>query len=108
MNARTRLAAAAVLAALFLAACSEPAAPPAPPPADVTVVTLKAQPVSLTRELAGRTVAFQVAEVRPQATGIVKRRLFEEGSLVRAGQALYELDQSNYRATADSAARRSR
>ena len=103
MNARTRLAAAAVLAALFLAACSEPAAPPAPPPADVTVVTLKAQPVSLTRELAGRTVAFQVAEVRPQATGIVKRRLFEEGSLVRAGQALYELDQSNYRATADSA-----
>ena len=52
----------------------------------VTVVTLKEQPISLARELPGRTAAFRVAEVRPQVSGIVERRLFDEGSLVKAGQ----------------------
>jgi membrane fusion protein (multidrug efflux system) len=67
------------------------------------VVTLKDQPVRLTRELAGRTAPFLVAEVRPQVTGLVKRRLFEEGSLVKAGAPLYEIDASGYRASRDSA-----
>ncbi len=69
----------------------------------VTVVTLRAQPVNLTRELPGRTAAFQVAEVRPQVSGIVKRRLFTEGANVKAGQPLYELDDAIYRAQLDSA-----
>lgn len=69
----------------------------------VTVVTLKTQPVTLTRELPGRTSAFLVADVRPQVSGIVKRRLFTEGGLVRAGQVLYEIDDSLYRAQYDSA-----
>jgi membrane fusion protein (multidrug efflux system) len=64
----------------------------------VTVVTLEAEPVTLTRELPGRTSAFLVAEVRPQVSGIVKRRLFKEGALVTAGQPLYQLDDATYRA----------
>jgi membrane fusion protein, multidrug efflux system len=64
----------------------------------VIVVTLKTQPVTLMRELPGRTTAFLVADVRPQATGIVKARLFREGALVKAGQPLYQLDDALYRA----------
>ena len=69
----------------------------------VTVVTLRAQSVNLTRELPGRTAPFLVAEVRPQVSGIVKRRLFTEGAYVKAGQPLYELDDAIYRAQYDSA-----
>ena len=71
---------------------------------NVTVVTLKSQPVALTRELPGRTSAFLVADVRPQVNGIIKRRLFEEGSVVHAGQPLYDIDDAIYRAQVDSAA----
>ncbi|MBW8310530.1 MAG: efflux RND transporter periplasmic adaptor subunit [Rhizobium sp.] len=88
----------------LLAACGGESTPPAMPTPEVTVVTLKAQPVPLTRELAGRTVPFLVAEVRPQATGIVNKRLFEEGSLVKAGEVLYQLDDASYRAARDAAA----
>ncbi|MEN5102689.1 efflux transporter periplasmic adaptor subunit, partial [Stenotrophomonas sp. TWI809] len=55
-------------------------------PGQVTVATLKAEQVGLTRELPGRTNAFLVAEVRPQVNGIVAKRLFTEGGLVTAGQ----------------------
>jgi len=92
-------------AGLSLAACSGDADQQMQmPPPEVVVVTLKPQPVPLTRELPGRTVPFLVAEVRPQATGIVKQRLFEEGSLVKAGQVLYQLDDASYRAARDEAA----
>lgn len=76
---------------------------PQMPPAQVTVVTLKSEPVTLTRELPGRTSAVAEAEVRPQVNGIVKRRLFSEGGIVKAGQPLYELDDSVYRAEYDNA-----
>ncbi len=69
----------------------------------VTVVTLKATTVTLTRELPGRTSAFLVADVRPQASGVIKRRLFTEGGMVKAGETLYELDDSVYRAQYDNA-----
>jgi membrane fusion protein (multidrug efflux system) len=69
----------------------------------VTVVTLKAETVTLDRELPGRTSAFRVAEVRPQATGIIKERLFTEGALVKAGQPLFQLDDAIYRAQLQSA-----
>lgn len=68
----------------------------------VTVVTLKASTVTLTRELPGRTSAFLVSDVRPQANGIVKERLFAEGAVVKAGQTLYRLDDAVYRAQYDS------
>jgi len=92
----------------FLAACSgqkEGAGGPGMgmPPAEVSVVTLQPQTVTVARELPGRTTPFLVAEVRPQATGIVKERLFTEGGLVKAGQPLYQLDDAIYRAEAASA-----
>ncbi len=77
--------------------------PPAPPPPAVTAITLQGEPVSLTRELPGRSSAFVVAEVRPQVTGIVRKRLFTEGGLVEQGQPLYQLDDSTYRADYDRA-----
>lgn len=101
--ARPALLLALIGALTTLSACGEkPAAPQMGVP-EVAVVTLKAAPVSLTRELPGRTTPFVVAEVRPQVTGIVKRRLFTEGGMVKAGQALYEIDDAAYRASRDSA-----
>lgn len=105
VSARSRRPLALTAAAsLLLAACSGEPAPMQMPPPEVTVVTLQAQPVPLTRELAGRTVPFVVAEVRPQATGIVEKRLFEEGGLVTQGQVLYQLDDASYRAARAAAA----
>lgn len=95
----------AVFVATVLSACSggDGAGPGGPPPAEVGVVVLAPQSVTLTRELAGRTNPYLVAEVRPQVTGIVKQRLFSEGGLVKAGQPLYQLDDATYRADAASA-----
>lgn len=89
--------------AIVLAACGGATPPPQMPAPAVTVVTLKAEPVTLTRELPGRTTPFMVAEVRPQVTGIVQDQLFTEGGLVEAGQALYQLDDATYRADYNSA-----
>ncbi|MBL8251449.1 MAG: efflux RND transporter periplasmic adaptor subunit [Candidatus Competibacter sp.] len=75
----------------------------APLPPAVTVVTLKRETVTLTRELPGRTVPFLVAEVRPQVSGIIERQLFAEGKVVKAGQPLYQLDDETYRADSNSA-----
>ncbi|MBK6436747.1 MAG: efflux RND transporter periplasmic adaptor subunit [Rhodanobacteraceae bacterium] len=93
----------ALSTAVVLTACGKPATPPAPPPSSVTVVTLKTAPLTLTRELPGRTTPFLVAEVRPQVTGLVTGRLFTEGGLVKAGDALYQLDDATYRADVASA-----
>jgi membrane fusion protein (multidrug efflux system) len=88
----------------LLCACGRTDAPQQGPGAvPVTVVTLAPQPVTLTRELPGRTSPFLVAEVRPQVSGIVKQRLFTEGSEVKAGQPLYQLDDATYRADYASA-----
>jgi membrane fusion protein (multidrug efflux system) len=83
---------------IFLVACSQrgPATPKHDPA--VTVVTLHAQPVSLTTVLPGRVSAFRVAEVRPQVSGVILRRLFKEGDRVRAGQQLYQIDPAPYEA----------
>jgi membrane fusion protein, multidrug efflux system len=88
----------------LLTACGQKnAAQYAQPTQQVTVVTLKPQPVPLTRDLPGRTSAYLVAEVRPQVSGIVKQRLFTEGAFVKAGQPLYELDDAPYRALYNNA-----
>lgn len=88
---------------LALVACKGGEAPQQGGPGQVTVVTLKPAPVTLKRELAGRANGYQVAEVRPQVSGIVAKRLFTEGSLVKEGQPLYQLDDAAYRAQANSA-----
>ena len=72
-------------------------------PVPVTVVTLKSETVTLRRELPGRSTAFLVAEVRPQVDGIVLKRLFTEGGLVKQGQPLYQIDDATYRADLASA-----
>ena len=94
----------AAAAAALASGCGGPRGPmPGGRTPEVTVVTLKPQSVALTRDLPGRVSAYLVAEVRPQVSGIVKQRLFTEGSSVKAGQPLYELDDAIYRAQLNSA-----
>jgi len=90
-------------AGLVMACARQDAPPQGPGAVPVTVVTLTAQAVTLTRELPGRTSAFMVAEVRPQVSGIVKQRLFTEGGMVTAGEPLYQLDDATYQADYASA-----
>lgn len=92
--------------ALFLSACGQPApAAPGTGPAvvPVGVVTLQAQDVTLSRELPGRVQATQIAEIRPQVSGIVLARHFTEGSTVTAGTALYQIDPAPFEAALLSA-----
>ena len=91
------------LAALTLVGCQDEATPPAAQAPQVGVVTLAAQPYTLTTELPGRTAAFRIAEVRPQVDGIIQKRLFTEGSEVKAGQQLYQIDAATYAASLKSA-----
>ena len=88
----------------ILAACSsaKPAAHSAPAP-EVGVVTLHSQAVTITTDLPGRTAAYRVAEVRPQVSGVVLKRLFTEGGNVKAGQPLYQIDPAPFQANLESA-----
>jgi membrane fusion protein (multidrug efflux system) len=89
---------------LALAGCGEKqAAAPAPGPVQVGVVAVQPRAVAVNTELPGRTSAFQVAEVRARVDGIVLKRNFEEGSEVKAGQLLYQIDPAPYLATLASA-----
>src|SRR5271168_4374827 len=76
-----------------------------PPPAQLPVgfVVLRTQPVTLTTELPGRVSAMESSDVRPQISGVIRRRDFTEGSLVQAGQILYEIEDAPYRAAVLSA-----
>ena len=74
---------------------SQASAPKAVP---VGVLTLKSQALTLKKELPGRISAFQIAEIRPQVSGIVQSRLFEEGKEVKKGQALYQIDPATFEA----------
>ncbi|MDB5987214.1 MAG: efflux system, rane fusion protein CmeA [Nevskia sp.] len=86
-----------------LAACSSKKAPPPPPPPEVGVVTLRPQAVTITTDLPGRTTAYRIAEVRPQVSGVILKRLFIEGSEVKAGQQLYQIDPAPFQASLESA-----
>lgn len=88
----------AVIGCAVVSGCGDEASAPAPKPPEVGVVTLAASTISDLRSLPGRTSAYVIAEVRPQVTGIIEKRLFEEGSEVKAGQPLYQLDDAIYRA----------
>ncbi|ESH50507.1 multidrug efflux system transporter AcrA [Salmonella enterica subsp. enterica serovar Choleraesuis str. 0006] len=70
---------------------------------EVGVVTLKTEPLQITTELPGRTIAYRIAEVRPQVSGIILKRNFVEGSDIEAGVSLYQIDPATYQATYDSA-----
>ena len=91
-------------AVLALAACGDKKAPAAAPAApSVGYLTVVVQAQGLSTELAGRTRASQSAEVRPQVSGILQKRLFTEGSVVKAGQPLYQIDARTLEATVKSA-----
>ncbi|MDP3824176.1 MAG: efflux RND transporter periplasmic adaptor subunit [Burkholderiales bacterium] len=98
---------AVVLAICLLAACGQKPADGAgggaPPPAEVGVVTVAPAAVGLATELPGRLEASRVAQVRARAAGILQKRLFTEGSEVKAGQALFQIDSAPYQASAASA-----
>jgi len=97
------------LAAATLGACGKdtpgvpPGGAPGGKPVEVGVMTVKAEPLTLTKELPGRTSAIRVAEVRARVDGIVLRRLFTEGADVKEGQALFKIDPAPYQAALESA-----
>lgn len=93
-----------VLAVLVLAGCDRGAQEATPGPAQVSVLTLTDRQVTLEDELPGRVAAVRTAEIRPQVSGIVQRRLFEQGAEIRAGQPLFQINPAPFRADADMAA----
>lgn len=103
------LASAAVL--LVLSACGDKGAAPAgaagpggkPPPPEVGVVTVRTAPVALQTELPGRVEPVRVAQVRARVNGVVLKRLFTEGSEVKQGQVLFQIDPAPYQAQLASA-----
>lgn len=97
---RVGLIAAAVILAtgLMLGGCNQQNAAGPPPLPEVAVVTIGPKPVTLTTELPGRTAAYLIAEVRPQVSGIIQKRLFTEGADVRSGQVLFQIDPALYQA----------
>lgn len=111
MSVRSCLKAASLAAlVIFVAGCDEQkgggeaaAQQQQAPATQVTFVEVQPQTVGLVAELPGRTVASRKADVRPQVDGIVKERNFTEGATVKAGQQLYQIDQSVYLANLDAA-----
>ncbi|MBW2675251.1 MAG: efflux RND transporter periplasmic adaptor subunit [Deltaproteobacteria bacterium] len=93
----------ALLGGLVLAGCDREQQSPPPPVPEVSVVTVRPHTVVLTAELPGRTSAFRIAEIRPQVSGLIQRRLFTEGSDVKAGQALYQIAPAPFQAALDNA-----
>lgn len=105
-NVMARFVGLAALAAL-LSGCGEQeqtqaGAPPAGP-VEVGVVEIQPRRLEVSTELPGRTAPFRVAEIRPQVSGIILKRLFEEGSTVKEGQQLYQIDPAPYEAALQSA-----
>lgn len=101
---RTGLAILAATLAVTLAGCGkDPAGGLKRPPAEVGFITLQPQPLVLQSELAGRTTPYLMSDVRPQVSGIIKFRRFEEGTRVKEGQVLYEIDSAPYEAAAAEA-----
>ncbi len=94
-----------ILSGVLLSGCDRGKQPHPRPHAtpEVSVVAVKPQPVVLTTELPGRTAPFRIAEIRPQVSGLILKRLFREGSDVKAGQLLYQIDPAPFQAVLDNA-----
>jgi len=101
----TRWAVALMALTLLLGGCGSGQGQPDMPNQvpEVATVTIQPQQVELTTELPGRTSPYLVAEIRPQVNGIIKKRLFKEGSDVKAGQLLYQIDPAPFQVALDSA-----
>jgi len=93
-----------LLAGLLFVGCDRSTKHQGPPPVpEVATVTIQPQKQVLTTELPGRTAAFRIAEIRPQVSGLIQKRLFTEGSDVEAGQVLYQIDPAPFQAALDNA-----
>jgi membrane fusion protein, multidrug efflux system len=91
---------------LLLAGCDDQVsqqAPPQMPPPAVSVVTMQPEKIIMVNKLPGRISAFRIAEIRPQVSGLILERLFEEGSDVKAGQLLYQIDPASFQTALDIA-----
>jgi membrane fusion protein (multidrug efflux system) len=88
---------------LMMSCESRQQAPPPPPIPEVGTITVQPQPIVLTTELPGRTSAFRIAEIRPQVSGLLQKRLFTEGSDVKAGEVLYQIDPAQFKAALENA-----
>src|SRR5450830_880203 len=98
-----RLAVCGAAIMLALAACSKTADKPMAGTPEVGYIVVQSQRQALSTELPGRTTAYLTADIRPQIGGIIQKRLFKEGSTVKQGQALYQIDPASYQAAYDSA-----
>lgn len=99
---RTGLLLLALPGSLAAPACSsQPETPAARPAQQVAVMTVTTQPVSLSTELPGRIAPMRIAEIRPQASGLLLKRRFEEGADVKAGQLLYQIDSRPFEAAVE-------
>ncbi|MGG8210662.1 efflux RND transporter periplasmic adaptor subunit [Klebsiella aerogenes] len=103
-HARVSLLSSLIISAVLLTGCdnsgNQQAQPQVP---QVSVHVVHSEPLSVTTELPGRTSAFRVAEVRPQVSGIILKRNFVEGSDIKAGESLYQIDPATYQAAWNSA-----
>ncbi|HVE21373.1 MAG TPA: efflux RND transporter periplasmic adaptor subunit [Acidocella sp.] len=97
------IAAASLAALVLVSGCSKKQTPPATALPQVGVITVHTQPVARITDLPGRTSAVLTSEIRPQVSGVILKRLFAEGSDVKAGQPLYQIDPATYQASYDSA-----
>ncbi|HDU4043957.1 TPA: efflux RND transporter periplasmic adaptor subunit [Klebsiella aerogenes] len=103
-HARVSLLSSLIISALLLTGCDNSGGQQAQPQApQVSVHVVHSEPLSVTTELPGRTSAFRVAEVRPQVSGIILKRNFVEGSDIKAGESLYQIDPATYQAAWNSA-----
>jgi membrane fusion protein (multidrug efflux system) len=94
---------AALLGGLLLGGCDRRQQSPSPSVPEVATVTIQPQKVVLTAELPGRTSAYLIAEIRPQVSGLIQKRLFREGSDVKARQVLYQIDPAPFQSALDNA-----
>ena len=92
-----------ILVGWLVSSCKSNVAPPPAGPAEVATVTLRPEKIVLTTELPGRTAAYLVAEIRPQVSGLLQKRLFEEGAEIHQGDLLYQIDPVPYQAAYDQA-----
>ena len=97
-----RLASCLLVTVFLLCACEQQQQQSAPPP-KVHFKVLESESVALTTELPGRVSAYMVSEVRPQVSGIIQERLFEEGTDVSRGQVLYQIDPALFEASFNNA-----
>ncbi|HOL05913.1 MAG TPA: efflux RND transporter periplasmic adaptor subunit [Syntrophorhabdaceae bacterium] len=92
-----------VLTSLIFYGCKGSKTPPQAGPPEVSVIKIVPEKITLTTELPGRVSSYRIAEVRPQVSGIIQKRLFTEGTNVRSGEVLYQIDPAPYKAAYDNA-----